>query len=105
MEPSACVLCYLAGVAGKLSDAQRLKIFGALADGTRLRFVELLASARQELTGSEIAECLGVSLALQCHHAKALSEAGLLIRRKSGQSVYYSLNQAVLTGCLRSLGR
>lgn len=89
-------------MAGKLTDEQRLKVFSALADGTRLRCVKLLASAGKELTGSELAAGLGVSLALQCHHAKILSQAGLLLRRKEGQTVYYGLDRQVLAKCMRS---
>ena len=90
-------------MASKLSDEKRLKIFGALADGTRLRFVELLAACTGELTGSEIAARLEISLALQCHHAKILFQAGLLVRRKDSQTVRYALDRPVLAACLQSL--
>lgn len=81
---------------------QRAKIFAALADPTRLRIVELLSSLG-ELSGSEIAAQLGISLALFCHHSKTLAEAGLVQIRREGQTKYHSLNRALLTQCFASL--
>lgn len=80
---------------------QRAKIFAALSDPTRLRFVELLAESG-EMSGSEIANQLGISLALFCHHSKILVEAGLVQARKDGQTKYNSLNKALLVACLSS---
>jgi DNA-binding transcriptional ArsR family regulator len=80
---------------------QRAKIFAALADPTRLRIVELL-SQKKELSGSEIASQLGISLALFCHHSKTLAEAGLLQTRREGQTKYNSLNAQLLQHCFAS---
>jgi len=85
------------------STEQRAKIFAALADPTRLRIVELLA-AKGELSGSEIASQLNISLALFCHHSRTLVEADLLQVRREGQTKYNSLNQTLLQQCLMSLG-
>lgn len=81
--------------------AQRAKIFAALADPTRLRVVELLAE-QGELSGSEVANALGISLALFCHHSKILAEAGLLQIRKEGQTKFNSLNRDLLEDCFAS---
>ncbi len=80
----------------------RAKIFAALSDPTRLRVVELLAESG-EMSGSEIANRLGISLALFCHHSKTLCEAGLLQTRKEGQTKYNSLNRELLVDCFASL--
>ena len=85
-------------------SCRRAKIFAALADPTRLKIVELLAHAG-ELSGTEIAQKLSISLALFCHHSKTLSEAGLLDIRKEGQTKYNSLNWELLNACLQSLMR
>ena len=85
----------------KNQDEQRIKVFSALADPTRLRIVELLKNA-EELSGSEIAEQLGISLALMCHHSKIAVQAGLLAKRKGSQTAYYLLNKKVLLTCLKS---
>ncbi|HBB33467.1 MAG TPA: transcriptional regulator [Cyanobacteria bacterium UBA8803] len=82
---------------------QRAKIFAALAEPTRLRLVTLLAQ-QGELSGSEIANRLGISLALFCHHSKILAEAGVLQIRKEGQTKYSSLNRELLANCFSSLG-
>lgn len=81
---------------------QRAKVFAALSDPTRLQIVELLASAG-ELTGTEIAERLGISLALHCHHTKILCEAGLLSKRKEGQTTYCSLNRPVVEKTMQAM--
>lgn len=88
-------------MADKQNSEQRTKIFAALSDPTRLQIVELLTDC-QEMSGSEIADKLGISLALFCHHSKTLSEAGLIKQRKEGQTKYNSLNRELLTGCLES---
>ncbi|MBE9178287.1 helix-turn-helix transcriptional regulator [Oculatella sp. LEGE 06141] len=90
-------------VADKADTEQRAKIFAALADPTRLRIVEMLA-ANGELSGSEIANHTGISLALFCHHSKILAEAGLIQVRRDGQTKYNSLNQSLLANCFISLG-
>jgi len=80
---------------------QRAKIFAALSDPTRLRMVELLAQ-QGELSGSEIANHLGISLALYCHHSKHLCETGIVHIRREGQTRYNSLNQCLLLACFSS---
>jgi DNA-binding transcriptional ArsR family regulator len=79
----------------------RAKIFAALSDPTRLRIVEMLASC-EEMSGSEIANHLGISLALFCHHSKTLAEAGLIQIRKEGQTKYNSLKRELLFDCFAS---
>ncbi|NES97020.1 MAG: winged helix-turn-helix transcriptional regulator [Desertifilum sp. SIO1I2] len=80
---------------------QRAKIFAALSDPTRLKIVELLAE-KEELSSSEIAHQLEISLALLCHHVKVLVEAGLVQTRKEGQSKYSSLNRELMMACFTS---
>ena len=97
-------LLYYIGV-GKKSNAskeisveQRAKIFKALSDPTRLRIVEML-SGGEHMCGSEIAEQLGISLALLCHHWKTLEHAGLIVKKKEGQTASISLNRELLSDC------
>lgn len=80
---------------------RRAKIFAALADPTRLQIVELLANC-QEMSGSEIANRLEISLALFCHHSKTLCEARLIKARRAGQTKYHSLNRELLSACFKS---
>lgn len=81
---------------------QRAKVFKALSDPTRLQVVEFLTDG-EERTGKDIADAVGITLALLCHHTGTLEEAGILIKRKQGQSCYHRLNSASLELCLGSL--
>lgn len=85
----------------KNDSDRRVKIFAALSDPTRLQIVELLANCK-EMSGSEIASQLEISLALFCHHSKTLAEAGLIQTRKGGQTKYHTLNRDLLSACLKS---
>lgn len=89
-------------VSNKISIQQRAKVFKALSDPTRLRIVEMLVDS-DEMCGSEIAYKLGISLALLCHHWSALEHAGLITKRKEGQTASISLNQELLSDCLKGL--
>lgn len=82
--------------------SQRAKVFKALSDPTRLGIVEFLADG-QERTGKEIADSVGITLALLCHHTSTLEEARILVKRKQGQSCYHRLDCEALDGCLVSL--
>jgi DNA-binding transcriptional ArsR family regulator len=83
---------------------RRAKVFAALSDPNRLKIVELLRE-REELCGKEVAGALGISLSLYSHHARALREAGIITRRKSGQTGYCSLDRELLEDALGSLSR
>lgn len=80
---------------------RRAKIFAALADPTRLQIVELLANCK-EMSGSEIASQLEISLALFFYHSKTLCEAGLIKTRRAGQTKYHSLNRDLLSACSKN---
>lgn len=82
--------------------ARKAKVFKALSDPTRLQVVEYLTDG-QERTGKDIADALGITLALLCHHTGTLEEAGVLVKRKQGQSCYHRLDREFLQACLGSL--
>lgn len=85
------------------SVEERALVFKALGDPTRVRIIELLRAQTDEITGTEIAEHVGVSLALLCHHSNVLVEAGLVNKRKEGQTSYWALNREALASALGSL--
>ncbi len=66
-----------------MSPEERAKVFKALADPRRVEIVELLAKGSQ--CGTSIAESLGISVALLCHHWEVLVDAGLLKKERQGQ--------------------
>ncbi len=85
------------------SVEDRALVFKAIGDPTRVRIIELLRAQSEEITGTEIAESVGVSLALLCHHSSVLVEAGLVSKRKEGQTSYWMLNRESLASALGSL--
>ena len=91
-------------IAAEIGIGRRARIFAAHSDPNRLRIVELLAE-RGEMSGSELAEGLGISLVLYSHQWKTLVEAGLIKRRKQGQTGYCSLDRDLLRECAGSLIR
>lgn len=93
---------YAANMVEKTEQQQQAKIFMALSDPTRLQIVELLASCN-EMSSSAIAQKLDISLSLACHHTKALAEAGLVEKRKEGQTSYNVLNRTLLVSALESI--
>lgn len=84
----------------KIDVEQRAKVFKALSDPTRLRIVEMLEGG-QAMCGSEIADELGISLALLCHHWRTLEHAGLVTKTKAGQTASISLNRELLSACFK----
>jgi DNA-binding transcriptional ArsR family regulator len=67
--------------------------FGALAEPNRLRMVEQLGRHR-ELSLSDLAEPLDISLPASLKHVRVLEREGLVRRRKEGRTSYYQLNKA-----------
>jgi ArsR family transcriptional regulator len=69
---------------GQLTSEQRAKVFKALADPRRVEIVDALAKDGS-LCGTQLAEQLGVSIALLCHHWDVLIDAGLVKKQRVGQ--------------------
>ena len=64
----------------------------ALADPTRLRIVSMLAASPQGAAcGCDLEGPLGLSQPTVSHHLRILREAGLIIGRKEGRWVHYSV--------------
>ena len=98
IEPTLQANLHSIAPSSPITVEDRAKIFAALSDPTRLRIVELLAE-QGELSGSEIAAQVSISLALFCHHSKTLAEADLIQIRREGQTKFNSLNHALLLSC------
>ena len=58
-------------------------IFGALADPTRRRILEMLVEGERRVT--DLARPFQITLAAVSKHLRVLERAGLLIRRKDGR--------------------
>ncbi len=68
----------------RLTAEDRAKVFKALADPRRVDIVDVLLR-EGSLCGTELAQRLGVSLALLCHHWEVLLDARLLKKERVGQ--------------------
>jgi DNA-binding transcriptional ArsR family regulator len=68
----------------KLTAEDRAKVFKALSDPRRVDIVDSLAKHGPQC-GTELADELGVSIALLCHHWEVLAEAGLVKKERVGQ--------------------
>ena len=82
---------------------RRAAVFKALGEPTRLRIVDFLRERSTDTTGTEIAEHVGISLALLCHHTDALIECGLVVKRKEGQTSIWRINAGALAQAMRNL--
>ena len=68
--------------------------FRALGDETRLRILERLVSG--DASVSELTESVNIGQSLASHHLRILREAGLVVDRREGRWIYYSLGEAAL---------
>lgn len=73
------------------------KYFKAFGDPTRLRIVMLLSS--KEMPVNDIAEKIGLSQPTISRHLGVLREAEIVIDRREGQNVFYSLNKSSVENC------
>ena len=79
-----------------LSDdaaAATAELFAALADPSRVRIVNVLATNAGPVCVCELIEPLGLSQPTVSHHMKKLLEAGLVDREQRGRLAYYSLRR------------
>jgi len=68
--------------------------FHALSDEKRLRILEILRAG--EYCVCDLADALDVRQSLLSFHLKTLRDAGLVIDRKEGRWVHYSLSEETL---------
>ena len=71
-------------------------IFRALADPSRVRIVNLLATSADPICVCNFTEPLGLSQGTVSFHLKKLVAAGLLEREQRGTWAYYSLRRDLL---------
>lgn len=74
-------------------DPRLPQMFSALGDDNRCRIFRLLhTQASASFCVSDIAKVLKVTTPTASHHLKVLETAGLLTRVRSGQEVFYKIN-------------
>lgn len=79
----------------KYAHAEYVPMFKALADETRLKIVEMLASG--ELCACEILESFNITQPTLSYHMKILSECGLVLAAREGAWMRYNLNRERLS--------
>jgi len=68
----------------QLTADERARVFKALSDPRRVEIIDRLAR-RGSMCGTELADALGISLALLCHHSEVLADAGILRKQRVGK--------------------
>ncbi|MBI4827021.1 MAG: metalloregulator ArsR/SmtB family transcription factor [Nitrospirae bacterium] len=75
---------------------ETIQILKALSDETRLNIISLMKEG--EICVCDITETLQVSQPKISFHLNVLKEAGIIIDRKQGKWVHYSINDSDLFG-------
>ena len=75
--------------------------FRALGDETRLRILEYLASGERSV--SDVMARLDLGQSLVSHHLRILRESGLVIDRREGRWIHYSIAEPALAACRLAL--
>ena len=73
------------------------RYFKAFGEPTRLKILSLLADG--EMTVNEITEAVGLSQPTVSRHLAQLRDADIVIDRRDGQRIFYSLNKDVISEC------
>jgi ArsR family transcriptional regulator len=81
------------------------RVLKALADETRLRILDLVANAGDDLCACEIEAFFDVSQPTISHHMRILRDVGLVVAEKRGQWVYYRLADGALKSLRELCGR
>ncbi len=68
--------------------------FKAIADPVRRQILHLLRHG--ELTAGDLAQNFNITKPTMSHHFSVLVDAGLITRRRDGQTIWYALNTTVL---------
>lgn len=80
-------------------DARRyVRMLKALSDETRLKILDLVAGAGEDLCACEIETFFDLSQPTISHHLRILREAGIVEAEKRGPWVYYRLARGAFAG-------
>lgn len=88
----------MSGINENTIDTEVMK---ALSDETRVEILFLLGN--KELNVNEISSNCKVSRPTISHHLQIMKRAGVLVSRKSGKEIYYSVNKYKLTSLAESI--
>ena len=86
----------------ELSDKQITVIFKALCDENRVKIFRLLQGG--ELCACHIIEQMELSQPTLSHHMKILCDSGLVVGRKEGKWMHYSISPQGALNAMKCLG-
>ncbi|MGJ6967317.1 ArsR/SmtB family transcription factor [Streptosporangium sp. G11] len=78
---------------GRAEAEEYASWFKALADGTRIQIVSLLARQREPMSVGEIVTAVGIGQSTISHHLKILSEVRFVLVERQGTSSLYRINE------------
>jgi DNA-binding transcriptional ArsR family regulator len=96
---------YLETLEGKLSKKSKFNIdmFGKIiSDLNRIEVIKMLTSV-PELSTSDIAKNLGISINAAYYHLDMMSQEDMLILRNEGRTVYYRLNRTYVSKAVEAV--
>jgi len=105
-SPEECEIpCYKATLVVSLKERlpsdelldELTRLFGILADPTRLRIVDALTSGA-ELCVCDLSHALGISFSATSDQLRTLRQAGIVAHRNDGRMAYYRLRDGFLAG-------
>jgi DNA-binding transcriptional ArsR family regulator len=65
------------------------ELFRAFSDTSRVRIVSVLV--KQKMNVGALAQVVGISESAVSHHLRSLRQMGLVVARRDGKEVYYSI--------------
>lgn len=81
-------------------------VLKAVAHPTRINIIDLL-DQRKELSVTEISEFLDCEQSLLSHHLTTMRDKGILVVRRDGKNMFYSLTDKTITkiiSCINDSG-
>lgn len=78
-------------------------LFKALSDPTRVKLLACLAKCGRICSVTEVAECCSVDFSVVSRHLSMLADAGVVVARKQGRTVFYQVQFERVCESLRAL--
>ncbi|MBU8932859.1 MAG: metalloregulator ArsR/SmtB family transcription factor [candidate division Zixibacteria bacterium] len=80
-----------------MDEKQFSRYFKAFGDPSRLRILQALTS--REMTVGEITIQIGLAQPTISRHLALMRDSGIVVDRREGQKVFYSLNKDAIRSC------
>ena len=81
---------------------ENARLFKAFCDESRLKIIEELQSGEQ--CACNLLEVMPISQSTLSHHMKILTESGIIVSRKEGKWVHYSISDEGMQKAMKVLG-